>query len=826
NPNAVSQQGATGLMQIMPANYKALGITNPNDPAQSINGAAKLLAQNLKASGGDLQQAITMYHGGTNPANYGPKTQNYEAKVMAGYNQGKMPSFEDMDAKYGGGNATQASAPAAQGMPSFDDMDAKYGQSPTAVAPPTTLQSVGRGLLQGVHDVIDYPAEKLAQLGDSTGLTNLIGAPNAQQTSQSDSGYRNQFNQQYGGNLPAQVGRVGGEIAASAPVLAGGGALGDGVLGGAADAIGGTGGNAINGIRNLLTGSAGQGESGITGWATRRASGAAQGALAGGAAGALTAPAFTDNGNAEHQARFGAAIGAGVNGLVSPVVGALATPVIKGAGAILSRIGDVSPAATNIGAVNALSKAFANDGMTLQEGLHAMGSLGDGATLADVGGRNVSGLSQVVANTPGEGQQTAAYLLDRADQSPDTVTKALQTATGQSGNISSTMDDLMAQRRQAAQPLYEKAFSNPVTVDNRLQQFLDDPDIQSAMKTGVPLARRQAIADGVPFDLTSYTGRDPQSIKNPTILDAHGNEIGQTSATSQIPPNMQALDAAKQGLDSMLESSDNRDPMTGSLNAQGRSLNNLRSAFLDHLDTLNPDYAAARNAWAGPSQAMQAMKEGTNFLKSDPDEIASTLSSMPDSNVPFYLNGITSAVQNKVDSTPDGANVVRKIFGTPAIRAKLEAAFNNPDAYDKFAQQMANQAQFANTKNAVLSGSQTYQRLANAAAQETDYSSHLLNAVTGNPVGGLIGGAKAAISNYLAPSSNQLAAQGRMLFNPDAQAVQQMIDKAQPGIVRRGISNALTASKPALNLSLPLGLEYNVQRHPADTYSIHPASAP
>jgi hypothetical protein len=81
NPNAVSDKGATGLMQIMPSNYKSLGITNPNDPTQNIMGGTKLLSQLLDRFG-DVTTALRHYHGGDNTANWGPVNAAYPAKVF------------------------------------------------------------------------------------------------------------------------------------------------------------------------------------------------------------------------------------------------------------------------------------------------------------------------------------------------------------------------------------------------------------------------------------------------------------------------------------------------------------------------------------------------------------------------------------------------------------------------------------------------------------------------------------------------------------------------------------------------------------------------
>jgi soluble lytic murein transglycosylase-like protein len=48
DPKAVSKAGAQGLMQLMPATARGLGVNNAFDPAQAVNGAAKLLASHLR----------------------------------------------------------------------------------------------------------------------------------------------------------------------------------------------------------------------------------------------------------------------------------------------------------------------------------------------------------------------------------------------------------------------------------------------------------------------------------------------------------------------------------------------------------------------------------------------------------------------------------------------------------------------------------------------------------------------------------------------------------------------------------------------------------
>jgi len=87
-PHVTSPVGAQGIMQIMPATARYLGVTNPFDARQSIMGGAKYLKENLERFDGDVRLALAAYnagwpavkkHGGIPPFR---ETQNYVVKVM------------------------------------------------------------------------------------------------------------------------------------------------------------------------------------------------------------------------------------------------------------------------------------------------------------------------------------------------------------------------------------------------------------------------------------------------------------------------------------------------------------------------------------------------------------------------------------------------------------------------------------------------------------------------------------------------------------------------------------------------------------------------
>jgi len=100
---AVSPKGARGLMQLMPATARRLGVRNSFDPAQNIMGGTRYLKELMNMFSGRVDLVLASYNAGEGAVmKYGRtvppyrETREYVKRIGKRYGlQGKTPSPEN-----------------------------------------------------------------------------------------------------------------------------------------------------------------------------------------------------------------------------------------------------------------------------------------------------------------------------------------------------------------------------------------------------------------------------------------------------------------------------------------------------------------------------------------------------------------------------------------------------------------------------------------------------------------------------------------------------------------------------------------------------------
>ncbi|MBP2311877.1 hypothetical protein [Azospirillum soli] len=471
------------------------------------------------------------------------------------------------------------------------------------------------------------------------------------------------------------------------------------------------------------------------------------------------------------KAAEGAALG-GVMGVALPAALSLGGRTLGAVGSALG-LRDADAAARN-----KVLQALARDGSTVDDVAARLSATEKPLTLADVGGENTLGLARVAANVPGTARQKARDVFETR-QAGQVGRLAEDVRAGVApGDFFASADALIQRRAAESAPLYDKALSVSPVWSERLQRFLDDPVVRGGLKEGIAIQRLESLAANKPF--------------NPTDLAVTGfNEAGDPLLSGV--PNMRTLNVIKKGLDNILEGY--RDRTTGrlALDEKGRAIDAVRRAFLSELDGANPHYAAARRAWAGPTQARDAMTKGRDFVAMDAADIRKLVGGLPEGDREFYRIGVAQALRDRLyrDTAQPGQNAALRVSGE-GLNEKLAAALGKDEAEALLARVKA-EKDMTEVRNAIRTGSRTAPMQADLADMQVD-TSILGNLLRGDVRGAGINAVQAAArrASGLNPSTaNSLAG---LLYDTTPAGNAAVVDALRGQLARNQANEARTSA--------------------------------
>lgn len=447
--------------------------------------------------------------------------------------------------------------------------------------------------------------------------------------------------------------------------------------------------------------------------------------LAGAGSGAAIAGADTAvRGGTPDQIRQNMLTGGAVGGVAAPVAHAIGGLVGKGANAFFGK-----------SAPQTLAGAMQEDQQAPEQINQLIQNLGPAGTAADLG-PNAESLAGGLASLPGKPKAIVINnLLDRAAGTGDRLNADVDANLGKGQPVGALTDQVTAQQKAAADPLYAAVRPQPVTIT---------PQIQAIAQTPIGKAAFAQAAKMVAND-----GAKPIA-------------------------NVHFFDYAKQALDDMVTTAQRK----GENNA-ARQATGIAATLRNEIDAQVPGYAQARDAFAGPARVKDAIEQGQlAFSKSTSlEEMQRQLAGLSTSERDGYLAGAQDAAQNMIHNARNDAQGTKTAFQSSNAKDKLGALIG-PDKAQAISDALDREATYTSTTGNAVHNSKSAARLAQQRAVDPDAAA-IPNALMAKPtllglVSDAFGGTRKLLTSYYRHTQNAHLANmltGGQLSPADAAAV-------------------------------------------------------
>jgi len=203
-----------------------------------------------------------------------------------------------------------------------------------------------------------------------------------------------------------------------------------------------------------------------------------------------------------------------------------------------------------------------------------------------------------------------------------------------------TEAQLRAALFQQASPLYDEAFQQPIQMTPGLRDLFGRPSVQAAWRR---TARVGADDLGVPLE----------ALKSGQLPSFKGWQY----VTELLYDKQAALYKA-------------------GASKEAKLVGDLRRSILGELDAQSPAFQQARSIWSSAKTAEDSLALGESFMRDSVDKVIDTVAELDPGDLPFYRIGVGRALQSKLETLNDNADITRALRN-PAFRAKLRTAMGD-----------------------------------------------------------------------------------------------------------------------------------------------------
>jgi len=314
----------------------------------------------------------------------------------------------------------------------------------------------------------------------------------------------------------------------------------------------------------------------------------------------------------------------------------------------------------------AIVRALEKDGMTPDQALAKIQGMARGeATLADIGENTAALLRRSTAAPGGARRETKDVLATREAGRIPRVSDDLRTLMSGSKDFYTDVTDLIKKRSSDADALYSAAWSSAPTFTAKNSQEIEAlrnlPTFRKAMEGG---SRRMADQG---LDIA-----DPANV-------------------------LRGLHETKLELDDMIEKA-----MTSDRGAnQARILTDMKNRLLQAMERQSPEYRIARQAFAGDSEMLTAMKEGQRIYQLPEMDMRKLIDRFKDSPSEYdaFRAGISQAMLERLRVAGPSADPMATVLSRD-MEQKLRRAFRDDEAFDLFKQRLSEERTMLGTEKA------------------------------------------------------------------------------------------------------------------------------